>query len=87
MEDELKRLSNEIKPDEDTKVDLYINKTPVKKSSWSILSIIGIFIIIFIIIIIVGISIYFFYFRSENDQKNEDIIHIDSDTSIVSNIS
>jgi len=87
MEGELRKLPNEINPDEDSKVDLYINKTPPRKSSWSMLSIIGIFIIIFIIIIIVGISIYFCCCRSGEDQQNEDILRINSDTSIVSNTS
>ncbi|CAF1110453.1 unnamed protein product [Rotaria sordida] len=58
MEKEIKTLPNDIDPDENSIVDLYIDKTIKKYSSWSLFLIISICIIIFII---GGISIYFYY--------------------------
>jgi hypothetical protein len=87
MEKELKTLPNEIHPDEDSTVDLYIDKTPEQKSSLKNFSIGGIFTFILIIIIILGLTIYFCCCRSETDEQNANIVHVDSDTSIRSHIS
>jgi hypothetical protein len=84
MEDELKTLPNEIDSDGDSMVDCYINKTPKKKSSWSLFSIIGIAIIVLIIIVSIGIVIYCCYCQTE---RSKDIRRMDSDTSNGSNIS
>jgi len=88
MEKELKTLPNEIHPDEDSTVDFYIDKTPEQKSSLKNFSIGGIFIFILIIIIIIlGLIIYFCCCRSETNEENANIVHVDSDTSIRSHIS
>jgi hypothetical protein len=48
----------------------------------------GIFIFILIIIIIIlGLIIYFCCCRSETNEENANIVHVDSDTSIRSHIS
>ncbi|CAF4861796.1 unnamed protein product, partial [Rotaria sp. Silwood1] len=84
MEKEIKTLPNAIDLDENSIVDLYINKTIKKDSSWSLFLMISIFIII---CVISGISIYFYYCQSEKDEQNDNIIRINSNTSIKSNIS
>ena len=84
MEKEFETLPNEINPDEDSVVDLYVDKTPEQKSSWNKSFIIGIFIAIVIIIIIIGLIIYFVVVDLRTVKQNEKIIHVDSDTSIAS---
>jgi hypothetical protein len=85
MEDELKTLPKEINIEENSIVDLYFDKTPMRKSSWNMLSIIGIFIVVFIVI--VGIGLYFCCCQSGKDEHNEGITRMNSDTSNVSNLS
>ncbi len=87
MENELRILPEDIKLDEMTKVDFYINKTPKRKSSFNIIHIIGILIILAVIIVISGIIIYFSCCRSRKKNPNRRKRHIKSDTSMESNTS
>ncbi|CAF1306095.1 unnamed protein product [Rotaria magnacalcarata] len=85
MEKEIKTLPHDINLDENSIVDLYMNKKPKKKSSGNILFmiIIGSSIIIFII---AGMSVYCCCCggQSENEKK---IQRINSNTSTISNSS
>lgn len=80
MEGELRTLPNEIDSDGDSTVDRYIDKTPIRKSSWGLFSIIGIVIIILTVIVITGVGIYCYY----RSGKGRDIPRTDSDTSNIS---
>lgn len=83
MEKEIKTLPLDINPDETSIIDLYMNKRRKEKSSGNTLFI-GLISTLIVIVIIVTIGIYFLCCRSENDEK---IRHIDSNTSIISNLS
>jgi hypothetical protein len=86
MEKDLKALPVEINPDDNSTVNLYINKTPKQKLFSKMLFIIGIG--IFILTIIIGsITIYLCYCRSEKEGSDGKVSRINSNTSIASNVS
>ncbi|CAF0985968.1 unnamed protein product [Adineta steineri] len=87
FEKSFNKIPNNVNWEEDPTADLYINKTPKEKSSMNKFYIFGIIIIVFIIIIVISIIIYFYCCQSDSNEPNRKILHVDSDTSIGSNIS